>query len=65
MKTRYEQEAAKVAQIQREAGWSEERIRLYAEEQKMLCCDVNGELYSGVYLGAGLACDNSRFGVIK
>lgn len=64
--TRYEEQAAKVAQIQREAGWSEDSIRLYAKEQKALCCDESGELYSGVImLGAGLAQDNSRFGVFK
>ena len=63
--TRYEEQASKVAQIQREAGWSEESICLYAKEQKALCCDENGELYSGVMLGAGLAQDNTRFGVFK
>lgn len=63
--TRYEEQAAKVAQIQREAGWSEESIRLYAKEQKSIYCDENGELYSCVTLGAGLAQDNSRFGVFK
>ena len=62
----YEEEAEKVAKIQREAGWSELSIQLYAEEQKAICCDENGDLYKGIIaLGAGLAQDNSRFGVYK
>lgn len=64
MKT-YEEQAAKVAELQREAGWSEESIHLYAAEQKAICCDENGKLYSCVTLGAGLAQDNSRFGVVS
>lgn len=62
----YEEQAARVAQIQREAGWSERSIELYANEQKATCCDENGNLYKGVLLlGAGLAQDNSRFGVVS
>lgn len=59
----YEVQAARVAQTQRDAGWSEESIRLYAEEQKALCCDSEGKLVCRMILGAGLAQDNSRFGV--
>lgn len=59
----YEVQAARVAATQREAGWSEESIRLYAEEQKSLCCNEKGELVCRMILGAGLAQDNSRFGV--
>lgn len=60
----YQEEADKVAQIQREAGWSEESIKLYAQEQKVLCCDQDGNLFSSILmLGAGLSQDNSRFGV--
>lgn len=66
MKESYEVQAAKVAQIQREAGWSEQSVELYAREQKVLCCDENGELYKGIIcIGAGLAQDNTRFGVFK
>lgn len=62
----YQEEADKVAQIQREAGWSEHSIYLYAQEQKALCCDENGQLKKGILgIGAGLAQDNSRFGVYK
>jgi len=64
MKESYAVQAAKVAQTQREAGWSERSIELYAREQKILCCDENGELCKGIlFIGAGLAQDNSRFGV--
>lgn len=62
----YAQEAEKVAKIQREAGWSEQSIAMYAEEQKILCCDDDGFLYPGVLMiGAGLAQHNERFGVFK
>lgn len=60
----YQEEAEKVAKIQREAGWGEYSIWLYTQEQKALCCDENGKLFPGIVcLGAGLAQDNSRFGV--
>lgn len=60
----YEEEAKKVAEIQRKAGWGEYSIWLYAQEQKALCCDQDGNLLEGVIcLGAGLAQDNRRFGV--
>lgn len=62
----YQEQADKVAQIQREAGWSERSIELYAQEQKAICCDNFGNLLPGILMiGAGLAQDNSRFGVYK
>ena len=62
----YEEEAKKVAEIQRAAGWGEYSIYLYAKEQKELCCDEDGNLLKSVIgLGAGLAQDNRRFGVYK
>ncbi len=64
MKESYQEQADKIAQTQREAGWSETSIGLYACEQRMLCCDEEGELHKGIlFIGAGLAQDNSRFGV--
>jgi hypothetical protein len=62
----YQEEADKVATIQREAGWDELSIYLYAQEQRAFCCDDQGFLLPGIIcLGAGLAQDNSRFGVIR
>lgn len=63
--TRYEEQAARVAETQRNAGWSEESIDLYAKEQWEIWCKPYGDLPQGVTLGAGLAQDNSRFGVYK
>ncbi len=60
----YQEEANKVANIQREAGWTEASIQAYADFQKAVTCDEEGFLLPGiVLLGAGLAQDNSRFGV--
>lgn len=59
----YDVQAARVAATQREAGWSEYSILMYAKEQKALCCDAEGKLVCRMILGAGLAQDNSRFGV--
>lgn len=60
-KEEFEKQLLSVAEIQRQAGWSENSIRLYAEEQRA----INGDDPSGVLMiGAGLACDNSRFGVV-
>lgn len=60
-KEEFEEQLISVAEIQRNAGWSEESIRLYAEEQRAFI----GDDPSGVLMiGAGLACDNSRFGVV-
>lgn len=61
--TRWEEQAERVIQIQKNAGWSEESTRLYLEELKAIWCDENGELPSHISIGAGLAQDNSRFGV--
>lgn len=44
----YQEEADKVAQIQREAGWSEYSIYLYAKEQK-LCVVMRMEICSKEY----------------
>jgi len=50
-----------VADIQRREGWSEKSIGLYAQEMIELTPD---ECLPGtLMIGAGLACDNSRFGV--
>ena len=62
----YAPEAEKVAKIQREAGWSEQSIAMYAEEQKAICCDEDGFLSAGVLMiGAGLSQNNERFGVFR
>lgn len=61
--SRWEEQAEQVRQIQQKAGWSEESTRLYLEELKEMCCDENGELPPCISIGAGLAQDNSRFGV--
>lgn len=58
----FEAQLVGVAQTQRKAGWSEESIRLYAEEQR---ATVGGCLEGVVAIGAGLACDNTRFGVLQ
>lgn len=57
---KFEQELLKVAAIQREAGWSDHSIRLYALEQRET---TKGSLECTLMIGAGLACDNTRFGV--
>lgn len=59
----YDVQAARIAATQREAGWSEYSIAMYAKEQKAIWCDEKGELACKMLLGAGLAQDNSRFGV--
>lgn len=50
-----------VADIQRRAGWSEHSISLYAKEQRDTTPDE--ALPCVLMIGAGLAQDNSRFGV--
>jgi len=62
-KEEFELGLERVAQIQREAGWSDESIQLYADEQRFLSPDE--ALGCILMVGAGLACDNSRFGVYK
>ena len=61
--SRWEEQAEQVRQIQQKAGWSEESTWLYLEELKEMYCDENGELPSYTSIGAGLAQNNSRFGV--
>ena len=61
--SRWEEQTERVRQIQQKAGWSEESTRLYLEDLKERYCDENGELPPCISIGAGLAQDNSRFGV--
>lgn len=55
-----EENLLKVAEIQRNAGWSEHSIGLYADEQRKF---HEGSPDCVILIGAGLACDNTRFGV--
>lgn len=56
----FEDGLVKVAKIQADAGWSERSIELYADEMRAISlCSLDAVLM----VGAGLACDNSRFGV--
>lgn len=59
----FESELLLVAEIQRKAGWSEYSIALYAQEQRDTTPDE--ALPCVLMIGAGLACNNSRFGVYK
>lgn len=59
-KAEYEEGLRRVADIQRAAGWSEASIRMYREEHEAITA---GEYSAILVVGAGLACDNSRFGV--
>lgn len=64
-RTEFEEQLDKVAQVQRQAGWKDVSIAMYAYEMKLLCLDTSGmPLPSVIGIGAGLACDNSRFGVL-
>lgn len=56
----FENQLKHVAHIQREAGWGEESIRLYAEDRR---ATLGGHLDSLIYVGASIGCDNTRFGV--
>lgn len=56
----FEIQLKRVAQIQRGAGWSEDSIRLYAEDRRAA---LGGHLDSVVLVCAGIGCDNTRFGV--
>lgn len=58
----FEMQLAHVAYVQSKAGWSEESVASYAQEQR----DIWKGNYSGLLMiGAGLACDNTRHGVFK
>lgn len=58
----YERQLKAASDIQRKAGWSESSIMMYAMEHRAM----TGDIYEGLLLvGAGLARDNSRFGVEK
>lgn len=64
--TEFAESLERVAEIQRKAGWSERSIQLYANEQRATSLDDTGTPFSSILMiGAGLACDNSRFGVFK
>jgi hypothetical protein len=58
-KEEFEVDLIKVANIQRNAGWSDYSINSYAEEIRFIFGDGEGVLM----IGAGLAQDNSRHGV--
>lgn len=58
-KEEFEADLIKVANIQRNAGWSDYSINSYAEEIRFIFGDGEGVLM----IGAGLAQDNSRHGV--
>ena len=58
----YEAGLLRAGEIQRAAGWSEESIASYAAEH----IAMTGGNYSCILLvGAGLAQDNSRHGVLS
>lgn len=57
----FEYQLLVVADIQRREGWSERSIALYAQEIRDLTPDEC--LPCTLMIGAGLAQDNSRFGV--
>lgn len=58
----YEDGLLHAGEIQRNAGWSEESIASYAAEH----IAMTGGVYSCILLvGAGLAQDNSRHGVVS
>lgn len=60
----FENQLLSVAEIQRKAGWHESGISLYADEQREISLDDNGDPFSCLLMvGAGLACNNSRFGI--
>lgn len=60
----FENQLISVAAIQRKAGWHENGISLYADEQREISLDDNGDPFSCILMvGAGLACNNSRFGI--
>ncbi|MBI6882463.1 hypothetical protein [Pseudomonas putida] len=59
-KDQFEKDLVRVAEVQRKAGWSQNSIDLYAAEIRA----INGDNLNGLLaVGAGLACDNTRFGV--
>lgn len=53
----FERQLTNAGNVQRDAGWSEESIRLYTEEMRLI---PPGAV---LMVCAGLACDNTRFGV--
>lgn len=55
----FESQLITVAATQRKAGWSDASIASYEKELRVICGDLKGILF----IGAGLAQDNSRHGV--
>lgn len=62
-KHEFEYQLLVVADIQRRAGWGEKSISLYEAEMRAITPDEC--LGCTLLIGAGLAQDNSRFGVDK
>lgn len=60
-KEEFEYQLLVVADIQRREGWSERSIALYAQEIREITPEES--LPCVLMIGAGLAQDNSRFGV--
>lgn len=61
-KDEYERQLKAAGDIQRKAGWNESSIMMYAMEHRA----ITGDNYESLLMvGAGLAQDNSRFGVEK
>lgn len=63
----YKQNEEWISDLQRKAGWSDESIASYAKELREFVNAYYGnrsyESVSRMYVGAGLAQDNSRHGV--
>lgn len=60
-KEEFEADMIKVAAIQRNAGWSDASIASYAKEIR----EVFGGCEGLLLIGAGLAQDNTRHGVVN
>jgi hypothetical protein len=59
----FEASLLEVADIQAKAGWSSCSIELYAAQMRESVGGDPESLKTVLIIGAGLACDNSRFGV--
>lgn len=60
----YEQGLKEAARTQRKAGWPESAIMMYAMDHRA-CTDAMGGPEHILVVGAGLAKDNSRYGVTR
>ncbi|QXN67351.1 hypothetical protein [Stenotrophomonas phage BUCT608] len=58
----YKEGLDRAAVFQRAVGWSEDSIRLYREDHEKMTEAMGGPQHL-LMVGAGLAQDNSRFGV--